>query len=274
MADGRRAAVVGGDHVCPMIDPITSKAHVRGRVVDGAFNVWVVGKLAAVRGSQCECSGAPAENIIITGHPGVFIGGRFAAREWDYTAHGGIVRWGAASVYYGMKTDAELIKMAIDRIRHSKFGQTEKGKELVDKLEKLQAADKIHYADMFERKQMDDADQKAHYDPVHGDITLNPDGPHEKNDVDDTARVLTHEGTHGVIADKEGAYSENYVDKETDCWQNQSDLYKDQSVYAPHSDKDTDAFDAAPNKEAYIKQQYKDAKIDLPDRPAHIPKKY
>jgi uncharacterized Zn-binding protein involved in type VI secretion len=238
--------------------------HQNGQVKTGIGTVLVNGSAAAVFTSQCGCWYAPAGNMIATGHPRVFIGGLFAAREWDYTSHGGHVRTATASpnVFYGTKTDADRIEMAIDRIRHSKFGQTEEGKKVVAKLEELQAQDKIHYADAHEATQMDMHAERGEYNPQTDQITLNPQGPDDKDDVDATARDLTHEGTHAVDGDKP-----NYVDTETKCWSNETELYKEQNPGYPGPSDEHDRFLAAPDKEGYIEQKYKEDGNPLERRP-------
>jgi uncharacterized Zn-binding protein involved in type VI secretion len=241
--------------------------HVGGPVKTGVDKVWINGRHAATVGSNCACLQDPLVAMIVTGHTGIRIGERFAAREWDYTTHGGMVREGSRNVFYGPKTDDDRIEMAIDRIRHSKFGQTEEGKKVVERLERLQREDKIHYAAGVEGEKLEADKTGGYYDPKTDQLVINNGGP-QKDDVDDTARTLAHEGTHAVIADEEGRDSPNYVDKETRCYRNECELYKEQRTYAPESAPGMEGFIKQKDQEGYVRQMYKDWGHPLPERPS------
>jgi uncharacterized Zn-binding protein involved in type VI secretion len=268
MEDGRKAAAVGDNHGCPMIETVglARGPHKGGPIKTGITSVKVNGKDAATFGDQCACFDARLVDMIMTGHASILISKRFAAREWDYTMHGGVIREGSANVFYGSKTDNDRIAMAIDRIRNSKFGQTEEGKKVVDRLEAMQSENKIRYAKPGEQGELDDQNTGGYYDPKSDQIVLNRGGP-QKDDIDGTARDLTHEGTHAVIGDEEGRDSPNYVDKETRCWRNESELYNEQRNYAPGSSKSRDEFLGQKDQTGYIKNLYAQQNHPLPERP-------
>lgn len=92
------AARVGDPHVCPMFDG--PKPHVGGPILPpGVPTVLIGGLPAATVGSLCTCASAP--DVIIRGSPSVLIGGRMAARQFDTTAHGGMILMGCPTVLIG-----------------------------------------------------------------------------------------------------------------------------------------------------------------------------
>ncbi|HMO59584.1 MAG TPA: PAAR domain-containing protein [Roseiflexaceae bacterium] len=93
------AARVTDTHVCPMSDG--PKPHVGGPILPPGTPTVLIGKLpAAGVGDMATCAGPPA--TILMGSTSVRIGGKFAARIGDPTAHGGrIVGPGCPTVNIG-----------------------------------------------------------------------------------------------------------------------------------------------------------------------------
>ena len=88
------AARITDMHTCPLATP---NPHVGGPVTGPGVPTVLIGNIpAAVIGDLCICVGPP--DAIIKGSLTVLIGGRFAARQGDMTAHGGIIVGGLPTV--------------------------------------------------------------------------------------------------------------------------------------------------------------------------------
>lgn len=85
-------------HVCPMTTgPVP---HVGGPILPpGCPTVLIGGMPAACVGDMAVCTGPP--DSIIIGSATVQIGGKFAARMGDSTAHGGTIILGCFTVLIG-----------------------------------------------------------------------------------------------------------------------------------------------------------------------------
>ena len=82
------AAVLGDNHVCPMVSGTVP--HVGGPIAGPCVpNVMIGGKPAAVVGDIAVCTGPP--DSLVMGSTTVFIGGKPAVRVGDSCAHGGAV---------------------------------------------------------------------------------------------------------------------------------------------------------------------------------------
>lgn len=93
-------AVKGG--FCSKDTPAVNKPHVGGAIVgDCSPDVNVNGKKAARAGDNARCEGAPPLDLIVTGASDVFINGRLAAVKGSKTIHGGEVTVGSADVNFG-----------------------------------------------------------------------------------------------------------------------------------------------------------------------------
>lgn len=92
------AARISDMHVCPMTTgPVP---HVGGPVIGpGCPTVLIGGMPAACVGDMAVCTGPP--DSIIMGSTTVQIGGNFAARMGDSTAHGGTIILGCFTVLIG-----------------------------------------------------------------------------------------------------------------------------------------------------------------------------
>lgn len=85
-------------HVCPMVTAFVP--HVGGPVQPpGCPTVLIGGMPAACVGDMLVCTGPP--DTIIMGSTTVMIGGKFAARMGDSTAHGGVIVAGCPTVIIG-----------------------------------------------------------------------------------------------------------------------------------------------------------------------------
>ncbi len=95
---GKPAARVGDMHVCPMsTGPVP---HVGGPLLPPGVPTVLIGKLpAAVVGGMATCVGPP--DSIVLGSFTVKVGGMFAARMGDTTAHGGKITLGCFTVMIG-----------------------------------------------------------------------------------------------------------------------------------------------------------------------------
>ena len=91
------AARITDLHICPLSSP---NPHIGGPVIGPSVITVLIGNMpAAVVGDICICAGPP--DSIIMGSMTVIIGGRFAARQGDMTAHGGIITTGFPTVVMG-----------------------------------------------------------------------------------------------------------------------------------------------------------------------------
>lgn len=92
------AARITDMHVCPMTTgPVP---HVGGPILPpGCPTVLIGGMPAACVGDMAVCTGPP--DTIIMGSTTVMIGGKFAARLGDSTAHGGTIILGEFTVLIG-----------------------------------------------------------------------------------------------------------------------------------------------------------------------------
>lgn len=91
------AARVGDMHTCPLVNP-GPVPHVGGPILGGG-NVLTCGVPQASVGFACTCTGPP--DAISKGSSSVMVGGSFAARMGDMTAHGGSIVAGAPTVMIG-----------------------------------------------------------------------------------------------------------------------------------------------------------------------------
>lgn len=84
-------------HMCPLASP---NPHVGGPIIGPCVPTVLIGGLpAAVVSDLCACAGPP--DALIKGSSTVIIGGRFAARQGDMTAHGGVIVGGLLTVIIG-----------------------------------------------------------------------------------------------------------------------------------------------------------------------------
>ncbi|RYY57273.1 MAG: type VI secretion protein [Chitinophagaceae bacterium] len=91
------AARITDMHTCPLATP---NPHIGGPISGPSVtNVLIGGLPAAVLGDICICAGPP--DAVVRGSSSVFIGGRPAARQFDSTAHGGIISVGFPTVQIG-----------------------------------------------------------------------------------------------------------------------------------------------------------------------------
>jgi uncharacterized Zn-binding protein involved in type VI secretion len=91
------AARITDLHTCPLATP---NPHIGGPIIGPSVSTVLIGNFpAAVIGDVCVCAGPP--DAIIMGSKTVIIGGRFAARQGDMTAHGGIITTGMLTVQIG-----------------------------------------------------------------------------------------------------------------------------------------------------------------------------
>lgn len=91
------AARITDLHTCPIASP---NPHVGGPITGPSVSTVLIGNMpAAVIGDLCVCAGPP--DAIVMGSTTVIIGGRFAARQGDMTAHGGIITTGLPTVQIG-----------------------------------------------------------------------------------------------------------------------------------------------------------------------------
>lgn len=91
------AARITDMHTCPLASP---NPHVGGPVIGPGVPMVLIGGIpAAVVADFCVCAGPP--DAIVKGSTTVMIGGRFAARQGDLTAHGGVIVGGLPTVQIG-----------------------------------------------------------------------------------------------------------------------------------------------------------------------------
>ncbi len=91
------AARISDMHTCPLASP---NPHVGGPITGpGVPTVLIGGLPAAVVSDLCVCAGPP--DAIVKGSSTVLIGGRFAVRQGDLTAHGGVIAGGLFTVQIG-----------------------------------------------------------------------------------------------------------------------------------------------------------------------------
>ena len=92
------AARISDMHVCPMVTGTVP--HVGGPILPpGCPTVLIGGMPAACVGDMAVCTGPP--DSIVMGSTTVMIGGKFAARMGDPTAHGGSIVLGCFTVLIG-----------------------------------------------------------------------------------------------------------------------------------------------------------------------------
>ncbi len=91
------AARITDMHTCPLATP---NPHVGGPIIGPCVPSVLIGGLpASVVSDLCVCAGPP--DAIVKGSMSVMIGGRFAARQGDLTAHGGVIVGGLPTVQIG-----------------------------------------------------------------------------------------------------------------------------------------------------------------------------
>ncbi len=106
---GKPAARLGDMHTCPMLTGTVP--HVGGPITGPSVsNVLIGGQPAAVIGDMCTCTGPP--DIIAMGSTSVIFGGRFAARQTDNTAHGGLISVGLSTVLIGGPASATSLNIS------------------------------------------------------------------------------------------------------------------------------------------------------------------
>ena len=94
------AARINDMHVCPMVTPgVPPIPHVGGPVCVGYPTTMIAFMPAARVGDMAVWVGPP--DVIAMGSFTVLIGGQFAARMGDMTAHGGSIVMGAPTVMIG-----------------------------------------------------------------------------------------------------------------------------------------------------------------------------
>lgn len=85
-------------HTCPLVTGTVP--HVGGPITGPCVTTVLIGSFpAAVVGDQAVCAG-PLDSIV-KGSFSVKIGGKFAARQGDLTAHGGVIVSGFPTVIIG-----------------------------------------------------------------------------------------------------------------------------------------------------------------------------
>ena len=94
---GMPAARLTDMHLCPLVNVLVP--HVGGPIVGCCPTVLIGGLPAARVGDPLVCTGPP--DLIALGSFTVLIGGIFAARMFDLTAHGGTVVMGWPTVLIG-----------------------------------------------------------------------------------------------------------------------------------------------------------------------------
>lgn len=94
------AARITDMHVCPMVTPGTPPIpHVGGPILTGFPTVITCAMPQSQITNMCMCVGPP--DVIVKGSATVLVGGLFAARLGDMTAHGGVIVSGAPTVMIG-----------------------------------------------------------------------------------------------------------------------------------------------------------------------------
>ena len=113
-------------------------------------------------------------------------------------------------------TDDETMMQAMFRIRTSQFAQTPYGQRVVDRLNGLQCDGRLNHGNL-------PSHVNGTWSNSDHDITINDS---HNRQVDETATILVHEGTHAVEYDDYG-YSRS-IDEEVHCFENQLDFYEEQ----------------------------------------------
>ncbi len=96
---GMPAARVSDAHVCPMVTGTVP--HVGGPILPPCCPTVLTGGLPQARVSDMATCVAPAPDVIVTGSLTVLVGGSYAARVGDMTAHGGSIVQGLPTVLIG-----------------------------------------------------------------------------------------------------------------------------------------------------------------------------
>ncbi|OJY37620.1 MAG: hypothetical protein BGP06_01380 [Rhizobiales bacterium 65-9] len=216
-------------HTCPV--PMGLVPHGPGVVIDGSKTVLINGLPACrVGDSILEALGPP--NKIVMGHMKTFIGegtatkssgggSRDLPKQSNNSPGGGAS--GAAGAGAGggaapaQSTFEKNKAAAIEKIKNSKFGQTEEGKKVIKKIEELDAAGKIKSTGMGENTRGEWGG---------GEIRVNNQ---YEDDPDAIASELVHEATHAVNEDEFPASKTKItVDEEMRTNENQLDFYEEQ----------------------------------------------
>jgi uncharacterized Zn-binding protein involved in type VI secretion len=243
-------------HFCPRVD---IAAHNGGRVVSGAASVLIHEWPASRRGDWCTCEVPTSLNSISEGYDRVRIEGLPAARRWHQTAHGGMVQYGSPTVLIGPFGPSEMLRLAIARIEVSRYGQTEAGKAKVKLLREMMAAGKITYSGRL------GSATEGGYRADEDAILVNS---YFDDDVDSTARILVHEGTHAQIEREHPSVGGlQSAEDERRCWEEESTFYQEQKNQGSYS-ASGEEWDLARDKDAYLELQYEKAQAKAAEEAA------
>ncbi len=183
--------------------------------------------------------------VLVNGHP--------AARQWDTTSYGGMIREGEPTVFIGEASDYELFDLAIHRIEISEFGRTEEGKRVIQRLKTLQSDGRIHFGP---RPHAEPSDYTSPPPTIH----ITDEYRSEKYDsLDSTARLLVHEGTHAANdpeVDKAHAKPTD-MDDEIAAWDNESEFNHElPSIHRNSQTSDYGRLNTREKKAKFLKDLY------------------
>ena len=207
---GSRGAVRNADlYVCPNDGP-------GGAVFAAtAAGVWINGRPAIAIGDPVTCPSASHHAGIVSGYPGVLMGGRLIAREWDQSSSTGRIVEGSSNVLIGpAMTEAETMEAALFFITYSDFAKSSHGKEVVVALLTAQVQGRIIWASTLTDGQKIIAGK---YDSKNDKIYLNRASL--EGDPRSTARILVHEGTHAANDVPGPGQTEASFDEEYAAWE-------------------------------------------------------
>jgi hypothetical protein len=161
-----------------------------------------------------------------------------------------MVQYGSPTVLIGPFDRTELLRLAILRLEVSRYGQTEAGKAKVKLLREMLAAGKISYSGRLSPS------TEGAYDSEKDEILVNS---YFDDDVDSTARILTHEGTHAQIERENPRGGEpQSAEDERRCWEEEATFYQEQKNQGSYS-ATCEEWDLARDKDAYLELQYEKA---------------
>lgn len=248
-------------HACPNQVP---QAHLKGKVRPGNWSVFAGGKKVAYRRAPCPCDvDDGTTNLLAVGVDDVHVGSDDVSHRWHTTAHGGIVIDGLYTVQIHAAA-FDPIAAAIDRIAASPFGQTPRGKMIIEKLRRMHAEGKISINDEHPKKN----GIAAFYDPGNkpGEERIVVNTTLKGEDaVESLAHNLAHEGTHALLDErqKQGYLSPSMKANERESWDNGSAVYEQQLEQGSNVDNDDlDEYDDARDKDAWIRERYGDEYFD------------